>query len=215
MSGHFGTAPAAVRNAVLDALEVFRAGAGTGVLRTLKAYAGARDDVDAIDLHVAGGLPAILVGYSGGAWASKSTSRRLWQPMMGFSIICVSGAMGSRERRLTNAEGGTQMGIEDLLDLATYYGLRTVIGLAGLAGPDTVAHVLLRWEPGRYVASVDFTVRREFDLYDDASGDTFEALGIVQSPTDTADLWTDVAETVANSDLPAEMGGEAEYDMED
>jgi len=205
MSGHYGVTPADVRAAIILGLTPLTKRDGTGVLMTLAPYAGARADLDAIATHVAGGLPAMLVAYHGGALSEQTTHQQSYRHVMELSVICISGVMRSRPERLAHTAAAP--GIEDLLDWATYYAVRAMAAMDDISRARAVRHTVLAWEPGRYVAAVDMTCERELDIYDDALAATLAQLGIVHDPVDDT-WWTDPpADTDPDSEWPDGLDG--------
>lgn len=207
---HATTTPAAVRDGILQGLSVLRLQGGQGVLRTLAPFAGARDDEDDVDRHLHGGLPAVLVAYAGGPMTARAMHQQLFAHAMRFELICVSGAMTSTaEGRLAGSAGDP--GIERLLDWVSYYAVRAAAALTGVSKVYPVAHEILTWQPGRYVASVPLTCERAVDVYDEELAATLEAAGLVHSPLDYDDLWSDAADTDPNSEyLDGVDGGVAD-----
>ena len=209
INDHFGIQPSVVTSAILSELSVLKklnggaGGGGTGVLATIKRIPGATFPDALIDGFCQAGLPAMLVSYEGGAFSTRSNRRDFSQTMQ-FRIICIAGEMTSVSKRLDD-DISVNPGIEELLDLATYYGMHAIDDLdARSATP--VGHQWVSVAPGRYIASVDFTVIRKFDTWGDAPANTFEKLGIVHEPLDPDDLW-EIDNTTPKSYYPRTTDG--------
>lgn len=216
---HYGTSPNALATAMVAGLQVLRKSGASGCLRTLKRFAGDRYDLEAIDLQLAAGAPAMLVAYLGGKITPTATHQQQFTQRMLFSVICCAGSFESIGLRLSGgAEASTEPGVEDLLDLATYYGARALANDGAtrrtgvtLSGP--TEHKWIRIEPGKYVAACEFEAVRRLDIFDDTDAlEEFTTLGLVHSPygdsevkATPGDLFEEDNETPKQT--PPEVGG--------
>jgi hypothetical protein len=215
---HFGTGPTALAAAIVTELEVLRKVGASGCLRTLKRFAGDKYDLDAIDLQLHGGAPAMLVAYLGGTFEGDSTTQQRFRQRMRFSIICCAGSYESIAARLSGgASLLTEPGVEDLADLATYYGVRALAlsggeRRAGITLAIPTEHKWLRVEPEKYAMAVELEATRRFDAYSDQPEAEFTTLGLVHSPLGPDDTPATPGalfeeDTTTPKQTPPEVGG--------
>jgi hypothetical protein len=192
---HYGVTPASVVTALVAGLSALKRIAGpppSGCLRTLQRYAGDRYDLEAIDLRLAAGTPAMLVAYLGGPIEPGATDGRLFYHRMKFSVICAAGSYASAEERLAGGSPATDPGVEDLLDWASYYACRAAMAVSGLTRVKPTDHKWLRIAPTKFLAAAELEATRQLDLWDDDGlGEELERIGLVHSPLDPEELFED------------------------
>ena len=203
ISAHVGVQPSTVIGAMRSELSRIEQRGTAGVLKTLKRYAADGIDLESIDRHILSGVPAMLLAYEGGIFDPPAANGRAQDQVMRFAIICAAGTFQGASDRLTG--GHWDPGVEDLLDLATYFGLRGMRA-AGVRLPLVGEHRWLRFVPEKYVAIATFTCRRQVDTWDSAIEGELEKLGICHDPTDPDDLW-DPDNLTPNSDDPRTVDG--------
>ncbi len=120
------TTPAYVCRAVIDALKEHQELAG---VRTIKRLAGELSDETALDRLLAKGLPALLVAYFGGKFSPASTNGRRFKHDRNMSVICCAGNFKNDRKRLERDHG---LGIEQLLDYATYVKVSVLVKAKGI-----------------------------------------------------------------------------------
>jgi len=207
---HFGTQPSTVTNAILSGLSVLQkvnGGAGhggTGVVATIQRIAGDGYRDDDLDQYLQRGLPAILVSYEGGDFKRHANNQTL-QQVMRFAIICIAGEMTSVRKRLDD-NYLVNPGVEELLDMASYYGYRAIDAISGIRSATIDKHQWLSIIPGRYAASVSMSAVRDFDVWGDDPSVTLSKLGIVHNPIDYNDLW-ESDNITPKSTLPSDVSG--------
>ena len=206
LADHFGQTPTTVCNAVISALSIFKMANGVGPVKTIKRLVTADDE--AMDRQLALGLPAFLVVHLAGEFKKGRASGQAWDQECVVSIFCCAGSFESQSDRL---EGGvsalTDPGVENLVDWATYYGVQ---GIAALEKIRSVRPLNQRWhkfEPGKYIMTVDIAYTRTLDAWMDDPTTLFESLGIIHDPIDPDDLWEVDNETPKSEWPPTVDGG--------
>jgi hypothetical protein len=215
-SGHFGTTPTTLVNAMLTAYQALlisnggkkAGGAGTGCVASVNRIYD--ETAEGITAGCAPGVPAILVFLKGGVYESSDTTMQRFEDLLTFRVICVSGALGSLADRLDKGERDSDEafvpGVEELQDWGVYLGARA-LNAAGAKQVKLVNHSqAFRLTPERFAGAVTITAKRYLNIYDDALATTFERLGIVHDPTDPADLW-EVDNITPKSDWPTTTDG--------
>lgn len=209
---HFGVTPSTAIAAILSALSVLKlhgggagVAGGSGCVKTIRRYAQDKYSVEEIDRVIAGGLPAMLVACTGGPGDVPTADGGEQPQRLRFAVICAAGRMSSVDDRISNATPSVNPGVEDLLDLATYFGLRAIHG-AGLRCVRLLDHKWLRIEADKYIAVAELEGTRRFDLWDDEPVTTMLSLGLVHDPIDPEELFLEDNET-PNTDAPPTLGG--------
>ena len=213
---HFSHRPSAVVQTIMTAYSTLlkQAGGhrkgGTGVVSTVARVASLEGPDLAAALQQGGGVPALLVFFSGGTYSVKGTGRGNYLDTLNYMILCISGKSTNVGDRLAEGEvdpdEALEPGVEELQDWAFYLGLRA-LRTAGLNMSTAVRHSqVFRMKPENYIGSVEFHGQREVDVYDDTLANSLLSLGIVHSPTDPDDLWEADNET-PRSEWPPETGG--------
>lgn len=189
LADHLGIQPATIASAILTALSAFKRTDEGGIVNTLKLYAGNEFNPELVDRQMTAGAPGWLVAVLGGEFIPEGASGKRFRQTVHVHIVCAAGTyLGLTSRLQDQAETLTVPGVEDLLDLATYYGTRALDSLA-VSQPRPVRHTWLRVEPGKYLAVAELECIRRLDLWEDDPTTILESLGIVHDPLDPNDPW--------------------------
>ncbi len=213
-AAHFPLTPTQGVNAIIDELALRLAmrdgGAGVeggaGCVRTIKRYADQNYDLASIDNLTQSGLPAMLVACMGGPFRPFDTvSGWNFEHALKFAIICAAGRFSSQKDRISGDEPTIDPGAEELLDWATYFGVRALYA-ARFKKIRPISHLWLRIEPERYVAVAELEAVRLIDCYDDGPYVFLERIGLVHNPSNPERLFRADNET-PNTDAPPTANG--------
>ena len=203
---HFSAQPTDVVDAIIALLDDF------SCVKTVKRISGDDFSADEIDAKLTSGVPAFLVGHKGGQFEKRGSNSRRFDQIPVVTILCISSYQSSLIDRLASETPTVNPGVEDLLDWATYYGVRAIEGVSGAHAPKPLAHRWVSVEPHRYVAAVDIQYVRRIDCWDDDPSTTLQNLGIVRDPTDEDELFDPTDNVTPQSDNPDDFAGGV-YDL--
>lgn len=178
LTDHFGAQPSDVADSVIGLLNDF------SCIRTCKRMVGADEDQDGLDVMLTAGLPAFLVAHAGGSFATRGANNRRFDQRCRIKVFCAASYQRTQVSRASSDTPTVTPGVEDLLDWATYYGIRGIESVSGATAPRPLQHRWLYTEPGKYVAVVELEYVRQLNCWDDAPTSTLQSLGIVKNPSD-------------------------------
>jgi hypothetical protein len=190
---------------MLGALESNHVSQG-GFLRTVGVLTSNATDIEALSHQLQDGLPAVLVGYTGGPYTGGMTSGMVLQHDAGFVAVCIADSLRSRVERL----GGRSIyhpGLWHLMRWVAFKCGRALNRVQKTRNGRPVDESVIAYEPTMFVGVVGFTAQLTLDLYDDMGALTkLERLGIVHTPSDLAQLF-EVDNLTPNTDDPTSLPG--------
>jgi hypothetical protein len=195
MDNHFGVTPTQICTAILNALGTLLIDGqqGTGCVRTVRRL---RDDTkEALKAAMTAGAPAILLFYEGGVSDQVDTTGLREEDLLTFKILCVSGALTNiadrQDKGQRDPDLAVRPGVEELQDWSRYLALRAMSSLNVTRPRTTRFTQAFQITPEHFVAAVLLTCSRWVDIYDDATANSLQSLGIVHDPTNGYDPETD------------------------
>jgi len=202
----FGLSPLFCIDRMLAALDTAKVSAG-GFLRTVALLTSDPNDIEALGHQLQDGLPAVLVGYTGGPYSGGLTTAMVMEQQLRLVAVCVADNLRSRTDRL----GGRSIYRPGLLNLMRWAAFKCGRALNRIkrgrrGGPTEESFIAYGAET--FVGVVNFSVTAAFDLYDDDGDLTgkLERLGIVHTPSDLEQLFESDNET-PNTDDPTSLPG--------
>jgi hypothetical protein len=205
---HFPLEPSEIIAAMLVGVSVIKR-TDQNPTAPIRSLARIEDDtIEAIDAAITPGLPAVLMLDAGGVAASAATHKQRFSEAMTIRILALSGTSLSKAARIDGTD--LDPGCERLLSWATYLAVRAVEELdVNLVIPKK-REPAFKIQPGKYVASWDISLQRQFDIWDDAPLGALTTLGIVANPLDPEQLFLEDNETPNIADPETQQGGVTE-----
>lgn len=215
MSNHFGTTPTDCANLILAAFRTAEflnggaAGGGTGIIKSIGRI---EDDADLAQINraILPGLPGLVLVYGGGEYKPETTNRQGFEDMMRFRILAIAGDFSDRGDRFAEEEPDILLsetpGVEELQDFGLYLACRA-LRVGGVRMVRPVRHdQAFKIGVNKWVGTVDIECERRLNIYDEATGNTFQRLGICHNFKDADELFL-LDNTTPNSDEPRGVDG--------
>lgn len=140
---------------------------------------------------LSGGLPALLVGYSGGTFSQTvDTAGYAFEQAGNFHVAVLTDTLRSRSERLAGISAYGQ-GLWSLLRWVALYAGRALNEVHFVRGVRPVREEILSYGPEYFAGAVHFEATWCMDLYPDADQiiGRLERIGIVHTPKDLQNLF--------------------------
>lgn len=184
----YGLLPSYVTYRMLAALQGMAAANG-GYLATLREYAGELSSRQQIEQELLGGMPAMLVLYTGGRVAPKTTNGHKYRETQQYAVICCADRWTMQVERI-HRRSVYHAGVESMLAHARVLcgGRKLAIENASPLRPSRIQQI--GWWPGMVVFGQHFELETTVDLAPGiATLPDLKELGLVCNPTDIRQLF--------------------------